>query len=212
MENGNIQNNIQDLFNSYLESGGKPAVTHFRIYLNKLIDQHIKPQCKSSSRSGGGLAEWKTELLQRFGGRGAKWQKASLESIMPTLERIENDEGVDASRYRSWIEAAGFAWIRFDAPRLYNGKQCAAFKVLTEGSTFMQSGRLHYIEISQLDDAIEALAGTPHSMKLEQDINKPKEIAPEESKEEIAPEEEVTEEVSPQDEEMHEEEFNDDEF
>ena len=207
-----IKDNIEQLFQAHLDAGGKPAVTHFRQFLNTHIDQIIKPKCKSSSRSGGGLAEWKTELLQRFGGRGAKWQKVSLESIMPTLERIENDEGVDASRYRSWIEAAGFAWIRFDAPRLYNGKQCAAFKVLTEGSTFMQSGRLHYIEISQLDDAITPLAGTPHSMKLEQDINKPKEIEPEESKEEIAPEEEVTEEVSPQDEEMYEEEFNDDEF
>ena len=204
-----IKENIEQLFQAHLDAGGKPAVTYFRQFLNTHIDQIIKPKCKSSSRSGGGLAEWKTELLQRFGGRGAKWQKVSLESIMPTLERIENDEGVDASRYRSWIEAAGFAWIRFDAPRLYNGKQCAAFKVLTEGSTFMQSGRLHYIAIGDLDDAITPLAGTPHSMKLEQDIIKPKEIAPEENVVELT---ELNEFFETPNEEMHEEEFNDDEF
>lgn len=211
MENhNNPHTNVQDLFNAYLDEGGKPAVTHFRVWLNKHIDEVIKPLCKSSSRSGGGLAEWKLELKDRFGGRGAKWVQIALEDIMPTLERIESQEGVDASLYRDLINQAGFAWIRFDAPRVHNGKNCAAFKVLTEGSTFMQPGRLHYIPIGDLEDAITPLGGTPKSMGLEQDISKPKEIEPEESKEEIAPEEEVIEEVSPQDEEI--EEINEDDF
>ena len=163
----NTHTNVQDLFNAYLEEGGKPAVTHFRVWLNKHIDEVVKPQCKSSSRSGGGLAEWKSELKDRFGGRGAKWFKIDLVDISPTLERIENDEGFDVSHYRALINQAGYAWIRFDAPRVHNGKNCAAFKVLTEGSTFMQPGRLHYIAIGDLDDAITPLGGTPKSLGLE---------------------------------------------
>ena len=155
MENqNNTHTNIQDLFNTYLEEGGKPAVTHFRVWLNTHIDEVIKPLCKSSSRSGSGLAGWKSELKDRFGGRGAKWVKISLQEIMPTLERIETEEGFDASHYRALINHAGFAWIRFDAPRVHNGKNCAAFKVLTEGSTFMQPGRLHFIDVSLLDEVI----------------------------------------------------------
>lgn len=206
--NSNIQNNIQDLFNTYLEDGGRPAVTHFRLWLNKHIDEVVKPQCKSSNRSGGGLAEWKSELKDRFGGRGQKWFKIDLVDIAPTLERIENNEGFDVSHYQKLINQAGFAWIRFDAPRVHNGKNCAAFKVLTEGSTFMQPGRLHYIPIGDLDDAITPLGGTPKSLNLE-DLVTPQEVSPEE----VVQEEEVNEEeVSHQDEEMHEEEYNDDDF
>lgn len=168
MENqNNTHTNIQDLFNTYLEEGGKPAVTHFRLWLNEHIDEVIKPLCKSSSRSGGGLDGWKSELKDRFGGRGAKWVKIALQDIMPTLERIESEEGVDASHYRALINHAGFAWIRFDAPRVHNGKNCAAFKVLTEGSTFMQPGRLHYIDVSRLDEEITELGGTPKALGLE---------------------------------------------
>jgi hypothetical protein len=106
-------------------------------------------------------------LKDRFGGRGAKWVKISLQEIMPTLERIETEEGFDASHYRALINHAGFAWIRFDAPRVHNGKNCAAFKVLTESSTFMQPGRLHFIDVSLLDEVITELGGTPKSLGLE---------------------------------------------
>jgi len=206
MENpNNTHTNVQDLFNAYLEEGGKPAVTHFRVWLNKHIDEVVKPLCKSSSRSGGALAEWKSELKDRFGGRGAKWVKIALGDIMPTLERLEHDEGIDASHYRALINQAGYAWIRFDAPRVHNGKNCAAFKVLTEGSTFMQPGRLHYVPIGDLDAMITPLNGTPKSMKLE-DLVTPHEVSPEE----VEQEEEVIEEVSPNDEEI--EEINEEDF
>ena len=206
MENpNNTHTNVQDLFNTYLDEGGKPAVTHFRVWLNKHIDEVVKPLCKSSSRSGGGLAEWKSELKDRFGGRGQKWFKIDLVDIAPTLERIENNEGFDVSHYRTLINQAGFAWIRFDAPRVHNGKQCAAFKVLTEGSTFMQPGRLHYIAIGDLDGAITPLGGTPKSLGLENVVVKENKVV------------ELTELneffATPNDEEIEEiEEINEDDF
>lgn len=212
----NIHDNVQQLFNSYLETGGKPAVTHFRQWLNSHIDQVVKPQCKSSSRSGGGLAEWKTEILQRFGGRGAKWSKISLTDIAPTLERLENDEGIDVSHYRALINQAGFAWIRFDNARVHNGKNCVSFKVLTEGSTFMQPGRLHYIDVSRIDEVITPLGGTPKSLDLEtlktQSQSIDDDSQEEVIEEEVTQEEEVIEEVSHHEEIPTDEDYNDDDF
>lgn len=52
---------IQQIFQEYVEQGGKPAVTHFRLHLNKLIDQEVKHLCGRSSKSGGD--DWRSKLM-----------------------------------------------------------------------------------------------------------------------------------------------------
>ena len=158
---------IKGLFNNFIEAGGDPKVTEFKKHLNDLIDVFVKPLCGRKSKSSHPLPDvvnWRSEVKDRFSGRGAKWVKVSLEEIAPTLERFDYD---DCIFYRSWINEAGFAWIRFAGPRVANGSNCAAFEVRTGGSTIDHPKQLHYIPVQLLDEKIEALNSTPHAMKLE---------------------------------------------
>ena len=67
-----------------------------------------------------------------------------------------------------FTEQAGFSWIRFSGPRIDSqGNQSAAFEVRTGGSKIDHPKQLHYITIDQLDETIQPLGGTPHSLKLE---------------------------------------------
>ena len=158
---------IRGLFNNFIEAGGDPKVTDFKQHLNDLIDVFVKPLCRRSAKSAHPLPDvvnWRSEVKDRFSGRGAKWVKVSLEEIAPTLEGFDYD---DCIFYRHWINEAGFAWIRFAGPRVANGVESAAFEVRTGGSTIDHPKQLHYIALHDLDDKIEALNSTPHAMKLE---------------------------------------------
>ena len=158
---------IRGLFNNFIEAGGDPKVTDFKQHLNDLIDVFVKPLCGRKGKSSRPLPDvvnWRSEVKDRFSGRGAKWVKVSLEEIAPTLEGFDYD---DCIFYRHWINEAGFAWIRFAGPRVANGVKSAAFEVRTGGSTIDHPKQLHYIAIHDLDDKIEALNSTPHAMKLE---------------------------------------------
>ena len=153
---------IQQLFQEFINNGGEPKVTEFKKHLDQLINSDIKPLCGRSGKSGeeGG---WREELKARFGGRGAKWVKVSIDNIEQTLAGYDSS----ADAYRQWIYKAGYAWIRFSGPRVVKGQQAAAFEVRTGGSTLDHPKQLHYIPVSELDMAIEPLNSTPHAMKLE---------------------------------------------
>ena len=158
-----VMSGIQELFQAFINDGGEPKVTSFKRHLDQLINQEIKPLCGRSSKAGV-IDDWRSEVKDRFSGRGAKWVKVSLEEIAPTLEGFDYD---DCIFYRSWINEAGFAWIRFAGPRIANGVKSAAFEVRTGGSTIDHPKQLHYIAIHDLDDKISPLPATPHAMKLE---------------------------------------------
>lgn len=155
---------IQQLFNEFLESGGQPKVTEFKRYFDKLVNEEIKPQCGRSSKSVSG-DDWRSELNDRFGGRGAKWVKVSIEEVTPTLASLGESE--DVVSYVSWIEAAGYAWIRFKGPRVVDGQHMAAFEVRTKGSTINHPEQLHYVPVVELDERIELMGTTPYAAKLE---------------------------------------------
>jgi len=158
----NMENsNIQQLFQLFIENGGEPKVTAFKRHLDKLINEEIKPLCGRSAKTGL-VDDWRSEVKERFGGRGAKWVKVSVEEVIGTAESFE-----DSADYIGWIREAGFAWIRFAGPRVVNGNKCAAFEVRTGGSTIDHPKQLHYIQVSKLDDVIVPLNSTPHAMKLE---------------------------------------------
>ena len=152
---------IVGLFNNFVNEGGEPKVTAFKRHLDDLINGHVKPLCGRSSKTGL-VNDWRSEVKDRFSGRGAKWVKVSIEEITSTLEGFD-----DTTDYMGWIQKAGYAWIRFTGPRVGNGENCAAFEVRTGGSTIDHPGQLHYIPVHSLDEVIEPLGSTPHAMKLE---------------------------------------------
>ena len=82
------------------------------------------------------------------------------------MDRFDN-EGIDTADYRKWIEAAGFAWIRYNGPRVDGGNKMAAFEVRTVGSTYDCPKQLHYILDEEVDGTVTPLGGTPFAMKLE---------------------------------------------
>lgn len=163
---------IIGLFNKFLEDGGEPKVTAFKRHLDELINVKVKPLCGGKGRSSIDGDDWRSELKSRFGGRGAKWVKVSIDEIGPTLVSLGDEENV--RDYATWIANAGFAWIRFSGPRVHGGENCAAFEVRTGGSTIDHPKQLHYIPVAMLDDKVEHLNSTPHAMKLEE-VAKPRE-------------------------------------
>jgi len=167
MENLN-SNLISQIFQQFIEGGGEPKVTAFKKYLDLQINDEIKPLCGRSAKSGL-VDDWRSEVKDRFSGRGAKWVMVSLEEIAPTLETY----GHDVVEYRNWIDKAGYAWIRYTGPRVVNGVKSAAFEVRTGGSTIDHPKQLHYISIHELDDKVSPLAATPHAMRLEERATSP---------------------------------------
>ena len=142
--------------------------TSYRSNIDQLLREHIKPMTSRSGKSSDG-DDWKSQTKQRFAGRGAKWVKVSIDSILLTLDRLDM-ENCDTTQYRKNIAEAGYAWIRFSAPRLaFDNIRSAAFEVRTEGSTKDHPKQLHYIALTDLDDQIEQMTGTPKSLKLEED-------------------------------------------
>jgi len=159
------QTTIQQLFQEFIDQGGEPKVTSFKKHLDDLINSDIKHLCGRSAKSSRPFPDavnWRTEVKDRFSGRGAKWVKVSIEEITPTLEGFD-----DTTDYMGWIQNAGYAWIRFAGPRVANGMNCAGFEVRTGGSTIDHPKQLHYIPVQLLDEKIESLGSTPHAMKLE---------------------------------------------
>lgn len=173
--NTNEDSMITQLFQQFIENGGTPKVTEFKKHLNELINSDIKQLCGRSGKSADGT-DWRSVLKSRFSGRGAKWVQVPTDSVLPTLDQFDSD-GFETGTYRTHIENAGFAFIRFAGPRIdTDGQQSAAFEVRTNGSTHDHPKQLHFIPVNLLDETIQPLGGTPHSLKLES-VAKPAEAA-----------------------------------
>ena len=156
---------IQALFDKFIASGGEPKVTAFK----KHIDMLIKTDLKSSFSRSGKAAEgndWRREQKAMFAGRGAKWVQVALDVVMPRLDEFAED-GIDVAAYKTWIEQAGYAWVRYSGPRVNGSIRYAAFEVRTETSTKDHPKQLLLLPEVGLSDVISPLDGTPHSKKLE---------------------------------------------
>jgi len=165
--NQNLQSAILNLFQEFQDAGGTPKITEFKRYIDQQINQHVKPLCGHSALSSSTGGGWRNEQKARFGGRGMKWVKVSIDSILPTLDGFDSTGQADTENYRAWIEGQGFAWVRYNGPRLHNGQPAAGFEVRTTGSTFDQPKELHYVLDTDLDTEIQYLHSTPHAMRLE---------------------------------------------
>ena len=137
----------------------------YRKEIDSLLKENIKPISSRSCKSGN---DWKEEVKNRFGGRGAKWVFVSLEEVESTISMLEN-QGINCDNYRKWTKKVGKAWIRYTAARIHDGIKCAGFAILNEGSTINKPKQLHFIDLENLDNVIEAMPGTPKSLKLEED-------------------------------------------
>ena len=169
--NNNQENNnpsIIKLFEEFQAAGGQPLITQFKKYIDQQIDAHVKPLCGRSNLSSGSGSGWRNEQKARFSGRGMKWVKVSIGSIIPTLDKFDYTGQTDTQEYRAWINEAGYAWIRYNGPRIKEGHQAAAFEVRTTGSKFDQPKELHYILDADIDKEITYLHSTPHAMRLEE--------------------------------------------
>jgi hypothetical protein len=101
--------------------------------------------------------------------------QVSLDEVKDTLDRFDA-EGIDTEDYRAWTSQAGYAWIRYQKPRLNNGIKVAAFELRTIQSTIDQPHQVHLIPVAELDEKIQDLGGTPFSLKLETDAESNDEI------------------------------------
>ena len=168
MENLTSKELVVALFNNFREEGNDPKITEFRKYVDRLVRDEVKPL---TGRSGSRLAsasvgdDWRAEQKAKFSGRGAKWMKIDADRVSDTLDEFDL-RGIDTADYRYWIGQAGYAWIRYVAPRVIRSNKVAAFEIRTSGSTIHQPKELYYHLDSELDELIH-LNSTPYALNLE---------------------------------------------
>ena len=139
-------------------------------HVTAIAREHVKPLCTGSpsraTRSSGAVSDdWRSVQKARFSGRGRKWLKVSIDEIIPTLDGFDA-RNIDTSNYRAWIEAAGFAWVRYRGPKVNRGVNSAQFEVRLADSRVDHPNYIHFIPTDNLDN-YEHLSGTPHSLGLE---------------------------------------------
>jgi hypothetical protein len=130
--------------------------------------------------------DWRGDQLEFFGGRGRKWIYVDIDTVTPVLEELEA-QGVDVTNYRSDIEAAGKAWIRYQGPRVNEGKASAMFWLWPDGSRGVVGNldKQYHIYIDHDDITnIEFVDGTPYKLGLEAN-DMPKSLVAAESEPEV---------------------------
>ncbi len=84
--------------------------------------------------------------------------------------RIFEKDGEDVGNYRSWIEKAGYAWVRYSGPRGTEDAQELAFEVRIGGSKIDHPKHLVRFTAQmwdQLGENRQVLGGTPFGKNLE---------------------------------------------
>ena len=157
---------LKDLFQKNLDVGtDKKSVLRFGEALVDILKDEVGSF--RGKRVTTGNTGWRTDIKSIFSGRGRQWIKVGIDKVLPRLDKFDED-GIDTSDYRNWIESKGYAWIRFNGPRINDGVNCGGFEIRTSGSKIDHPKQLCYIPMDELsEDKIERLSGTPHSMSLE---------------------------------------------
>ena len=156
-------------FKMHVDETGNGNFTSFKKHMDELMKTHIKPLTFRSNLSSADGDSPRAMQKAMFKGRGKQWIFVSLEDITPTLEALQT-QGIDTSDYETHINRLGQAWIRYNGPRIDNGKLVGAFEVRTGGSKIDHPKQLHFIDNDLLGDVNRLPNGsTPHSLKLEID-------------------------------------------
>ena len=160
---------IEKLIQSFREDleSSPTSYSAYQQKIMKILRDEIKPLCTRAARSSASSnTGWRTELNDRFKGRGAKWVYVEIDEVIPTLNRFDYI-GLDTTDYRAWIKQHGKAWIRYAAGRILDGKPAAAFSIHLVGSTIPESKNLHLIDIEDLDNIITPMTATPKALNIE---------------------------------------------
>ena len=156
-------------FKMHVDETGNGNFTSFKKHMDELMKTHIKPLTFRSNLSSADGDSPRAMQKAMFKGRGKQWIFVSLEDITPTLDALQT-QGIDTSDYETHINRLGQAWIRYNGPRIVDGKLVGAFEVRTQGSKLDHPKQLHYINNDLLGDVTRLPNGsTPHSLKLEID-------------------------------------------
>ena len=156
-------------FKAHVEETGNGNFTAFKAHMDNLMKTHIKPLTSRSNLSAADGSNPRAMQKAMFKGRGRQWIFVSLEDITPTLDALQA-QGIDTTDYETHINRLGQAWIRYNGPRIDNGKLVGAFEVRTQGSKIDHPKQLHFIDNDLLGDVTRLPNGaTPHSLKLEID-------------------------------------------
>ena len=205
-------------FKMHVDETGNGNFTSFKKHMDELMKEHIKPLTFRSQLSASDGGSPRAMQKAMFKGRGKQWIFVSHEDIAPTLDALKA-QGIDTEDYETHIARLGQAWIRYNGPRVVDGKLVGAFEVRTQGSKIDHPKQLHYIDNDLLGDVVRLPEGaTPHSLKLEIDpaampaAPKPKAKKSKKSKPkaEAAPTPVVEEEVSTEPQEVIETPVSDD--
>ena len=205
-------------FKMHVDETGNGNFTSFKKHMDELMKEHIKPLTFRSQLSASDGDSPRAMQKAMFKGRGKQWIFVSHEDIAPTLDALKA-QGIDTEDYEAHIARLGQAWIRYNGPRVIDGKLVGAFEVRTQGSKIDHPKQLHYIDNDLLGDVVRLPDGaTPHSLKLEIDpaampaAPKPKAKKSKKSKPkaEAAPTPVVEEEVSTEPQEVIEAPVSDD--
>ena len=156
-------------FKMHVDETGNGNFTSFKKHMDELMKEHIKPLTFRSQLSASDGGSPRAMQKAMFKGRGKQWIFVSLEEITPTLDALKT-QGIDTTDYETHITRLGQAWIRYNGPRIDNGKLVGAFEVRTQGSKIDHPKQLHFIDNDLLGDVVRLPNGsTPHSLKLEID-------------------------------------------
>lgn len=156
-------------FKMHVEETGNGNFTSFKKHMDELMKEHIKPLTFRSQLSASDGESPRAMQKAMFKGRGKQWIFVSLEDIAPTLDALQA-KGIDTEDYETHIARLGKAWIRYNGPRVVDGKLVGAFEVRTQGSKIDHPKQLHYIDNDLLGSVVRLPNGaTPHSLKLEID-------------------------------------------
>ena len=156
-------------FKAHVEETGNGNFTAFKAHMDNLMKTHIKPLTSRSNLSASDGSNPRADQKAMFKGRGRQWIFVSLEDIAPTLDALKA-RGIDTTDYETHIARLGQAWIRYNGPRIDNGKLVGAFEVRTQGSKIDHPKQLHFIDNDLLGSVVRLPNGsTPHSLKLEID-------------------------------------------
>ena len=156
-------------FKDHVDETGNGNFTAFKKHMDNLMKTHIKPLTSRSNLSASDGSNPRADQKAMFKGRGRQWIFVSLEDIAPTLDALKA-RGIDTTDYETHIARLGQAWIRYNGPRIDNGKLVGAFEVRTQGCKIDHPKQLHFIDNDLLSDVVRLPdCATPHSLKLEID-------------------------------------------
>lgn len=169
-----IANSLLAIYQAQVEATGDGSFARFTQALTQISRDIVQPAAKAyraanpQTRGTNVDNSWRSEQKALFSGRGRQWIKLTIDQISSTLDEFKANN-FDTDAYESWITAAGYAWVRYNGPRLNDGDASAAFEVRLNGSKVDSPSTLFYLShedaMNISDD--DRLPNTPYGLRLE---------------------------------------------